>query len=123
MLVTLSYLPANICVLVVDDMPSRRAVVNDLLHAIGTHNIKQAASLPEALHELGAASVDAILLACRDPGRAPEFASRIRASGNHAYVPILLIVDSVDGPTASSSRDAGVTDFIARPVTEAAICR
>ncbi|MHA1571467.1 MAG: response regulator [Alphaproteobacteria bacterium] len=111
------------CVLVVDDTPSRRTVVCDLLQTIGADSVKQAASQSEALYELGAASVDAILLASCDAYKALELVAQVRSMGDHAYIPILLIVDDVDGPTASSSRDAGITDFIARPVTAAGICQ
>lgn len=117
-----SRLPAKVGVLVFDDIPSRRAVVIDLLHTIGAHSVQQAAGLSEAFRELDTSPVDVILLACRDSGEALEFVGQIRASDTHAYIPILLIVDGVDGPTASSSRDTGVTDFIARPVTESGLC-
>ena len=119
---TVPELPANICVLVVDDTPLRRAVLVDLLHAIGADSVKQAGSQSEALYELRAATVDAILLGSCDSYKALELVAQIRSSGGLAYIPVLLIVDRIDGPTASSARDAGVTDFIARPVTETAIC-
>ena len=110
-------LPDNICALLVNDVPSRCAVLRELLNKVGVSDIRQATTRSEVLRELNDAPIDIILLASACSFDAIQMAREIRASNTRPYVPIILIVDEVDGPQALSARDSGVTDFLPRPFT------
>lgn len=97
--------------------------MRDLLNSIGISDIRQAATQSEALYALGDAPVDAILLANCRSFDAIRLARLIRAASAGQYVPIILIIDDVDGPKALLARAAGVTEFLARPLTQAGLDR
>ncbi len=110
-------LPDNTCALLVNDVPSRCAVLHELLSKVGVSDIRQAATRSEMLRELSDAPIDIILLASGCTFDAIQMAREVRASNTRPYIPIILIVDEVDGPQALCARDSGVTDFLPRPFT------
>ena len=116
-------LPENTSVLVGDESSPRRTVICNLLGEIGITSIMQAAGRSEISTALGSDPVDTIMLTGCNTQLAIQITAEIRASIDHAYIPLILVIDHVDGQTAQSARDAGVTDFLARPVTADSLSR
>lgn len=104
-------------VLVVDDSDSMRTIIVELLRALGARKILQADDGLSALeavsnHEIDLAIVDLIM-----PVDGLTFTRAVRASQIFRFLPIILITGHATRRTVDEARNAGVTEFLAKPLT------
>jgi two-component system, chemotaxis family, chemotaxis protein CheY len=111
----------NLSVLVIEDKDHMRTLLRRLLNHIGVRTVHEAPDGGAALEMLRRLQCDLIF---SDMEMAPmdglEFAHRVRnATGGitDPSVPIIMISGYTERNKVEAARDAGVTEFLAKPVT------
>lgn len=117
---------ARLSVLVVDDSEPMQKLLQVLLTGYGATQITQAGNGVEALAILKETAFDLIItdLAMR-PMDGMEFSRRLRTPGSHVSpdVPVLMITAHSDLPTIKAALDAGVSEFLVKPIAAASLYR
>lgn len=105
-------------VLIVDDQPSARTMLRHVVEAIGPGvHTADFGNPVEALRWSDAHATDLVLLDYRMPDMdGLEFARRFRRSLARRDVPIVLISVVGDEPVRQAALEAGVIDFLVKPV-------
>jgi len=110
----------NLKVLVIEDKEHMRALLRRLLGHIGVRVVHEANDGQAGLLVLRDNECDLILT---DMDMAPmdglTFTRQIRASRAHAGVPIIMISGHTERAKVEAARDAGVNEFLIKPVTPA----
>jgi CheY-like chemotaxis protein len=107
-------------VLIVEDNQHMRALLRSLLNAIGIRDIAEAGHGAAALDLLRERRCDLILSdLAMQPMDGLEFTRRLRtASSNpNPFVPIIMVTGHTEKHRVEAARDAGVTEFLAKPIT------
>lgn len=112
----------NLKALIVEDNAHMRSLLRALLNAIGIKDIAEATHGGTALEILRERKSDLVLtdLAMK-PMDGLEFTRHVRNSEhspNH-FVPIIMITGHTEKHRVEAARDAGVTEFLAKPITAA----
>lgn len=111
---------SNITFLVVDDNPNVRKIVKSILHALGGRVIKEAGDGTEAFDVLKSFRADIIIVDwMMKPMNGLEFTRRIRTDKNslNISIPIIMISGHTEIDKIHEARDAGVTEFLAKPLS------
>jgi two-component system, response regulator RpfG len=105
-------------VLIVDDQPSQRTMFRHLVEDIGPDvRVTDFGDPLEALSWSQVSPPDLLLLDYRMPKLdGLEFARRFRQPLSHRDVPIVLITVVSDEPIRNAALEAGVIDFLVKPV-------
>ena len=108
--------------LIVEDNAHMRSLLRALLNSVGIRDIAEAAHGGAALQILRERKSDLVLsdLAMK-PMDGLEFTRQVRnadASPN-PFVPIIMITGHTEKHRVEAARDAGVTEFLAKPITAA----
>lgn len=107
-------------VLIVEDNLHMRALLRSLLNSTGLREVHEAPDGAAALELLNSRKFDFILcdLSMR-PMNGLEFTREVRRSRKSAnpFVPIIMISGYTELHRVEEARDAGVTEFLAKPVT------
>ena len=108
--------------LIVEDNAHMRSLLRALLNSVGIWDIAEAAHGGAALQILRERKSDLVLsdLAMK-PMDGLEFTRQVRnadASPN-PFVPIIMITGHTEKHRVEAARDAGVTEFLAKPITAA----
>jgi FixJ family two-component response regulator len=106
---------------VIDPDPVARNGLRTLLHGMGvdvsTFDSAESFLLAANGRQLGCLIVDLLL-----PGMSGlELLRRLRSSGND--VPVILLADESDVPTAVAAMREGATDFIEKPYVDVAVLK
>jgi two-component system chemotaxis response regulator CheY len=107
-------------VLIIEDKEHMRALLRRLLNHIGVRITHEAPDGTAALEMLPSLECDLIL---SDLSMAPmdglEFARKVRGAKNAraASIPIIMISGYTERAKIEAARDAGVNEFLAKPVT------
>jgi CheY-like chemotaxis protein len=110
----------NLRALVVEDNPHMRSLLKSLLHAFGIKLVYEAEDGDAAYSVLCDRKPDFVLT---DLSMAKadgiDFTKRVRTDleSPNAYVPIIMVTGHTERPRVEAARDAGVTEFIAKPIT------
>ena len=107
-------------ILIVEDNQHMRTLLRGLLNSVGIREIVEANNGASALDALREKKCDLIL---SDLSMAPmnglEFSRKVR-TGDHSpnpFVPIIMITGHTERARVEAARDAGVTEFLAKPIT------
>jgi two-component system chemotaxis response regulator CheY len=107
-------------ILLVDDNPHMRAMVTEILRAVGVRHITQANDGSEALSVMRHESVDIIIAdLAMSPVDGIDFVRLLRNapdSPNH-LCPVIMMSGHSTERRVGEARDAGINTFIAKPIT------
>ena len=111
-------------VLIVEDDQHMRMLIRDMLSALGVKDIATASNGKAAVEKMQAFSSDLILVDLKmEPIGGLEFVRQLRADTKNPYrfVPVIMITAYADLDTVAMARDAGITEFMAKPVSAAVL--
>jgi len=104
-------------VLVVEDDPSTRAVLRQLLGVIDIHDVEMASDGVEGLNKVLEYRPDLIILDITMPRMdGYEVLSHLKAATETRDIPVLIQTGSDNRETREKTFSAGATDFISKPV-------
>jgi two-component system chemotaxis response regulator CheY len=106
--------------LIVDDNAHMRSLLRALLNSIGINEVQEAAHGGTALEVLRNKKSDLVLTDLQmRPMDGIEFTRRVRLSdlSPNPFVPIIMISGHTEKQRIEIARDAGVTEFLAKPIT------
>jgi two-component system, chemotaxis family, chemotaxis protein CheY len=113
-------------VLVVDDNHHMANIVKTILRGIGVKDLVDASNASDAFQALRLTPVDLIITDyAMEPVNGCDLTKLIRTasdSPNH-YVPIIMLTAYAERSKVEAARDAGVTEFCAKPVTATELYR
>lgn len=111
-------------VLVVDDNRHMRTLIRDLLRAIGIGRVVEASDGMSGFQQLRDCEPDVVITdLMMQPIDGLQFARMVRNEHRspQPYVPIVMVTGFADKQRVEEARDAGVTEFLAKPVTSEAL--
>jgi two-component system chemotaxis response regulator CheY len=105
-------------VLVVDDMPSTRALLGDMLRELGFDNIAMARNGREALERLREEGIDLIISdQMMDGMTGTQLLGNLRGNPDFSDIPFIMVSAVRDAPSIDSALDLGVDDYLAKPIS------
>jgi CheY-like chemotaxis protein len=112
--------------LVVDDHQPMREILKSLLYGLGVRQVTEARDAAEAYELLSHSAFD-LLLTDYDMGEETgvQLAHRLRRTAALANrrIPIIMITGRSEGRVILAARDAGVDEYLVKPLTAAALCQ
>jgi two-component system, chemotaxis family, chemotaxis protein CheY len=109
---------ARLRTLIVDDNVHMRALLRRLLFARGIRETAEAVDGYSAITMLGTQEFDLILSDLEmQPMNGIEFTRMVRRGKANNHVPIIMVSGHTDVNHVRDARDAGVTEFLVKPVT------
>jgi len=112
--------------LVVDDSRAMREIMKTILKGLGVGEVLTARQSDEALEILSRKVPDLIFVDWwMTPMDGIEFVRHLRRDPDSPcrFVPIVMCTGYTEVPHVMAARDAGVTEFLAKPVSAAAVAR
>ena len=106
--------------LVIEDNQHMRTLLRSLLIALGVKNVFEAVDGETGFEELRSRRPDFVLTdLSMKPTDGIEFTKRVRHSNEspNPYVPIIMVTGHTERLRVEGARDAGVTEFLAKPIT------
>lgn len=107
-------------VLIVEDNQHMRVLLRTLLNSIGIHEVHEVGNGRAALEALRERKCDLVLsdLAMK-PMDGLGFTREVRLSERsvNPFLPIIMITGHTEKHRVEAARDAGVTEFLAKPIT------
>jgi two-component system chemotaxis response regulator CheY len=108
----------DIHVLVIDDMNSTRALLEDMLRDLGFKFVSTARNGIDALQQMTQSSVDLIISdELMDGMCGTELLEKIRAKPDLCHIPFILVTSLRDAPAIDTALDLGVDDYIPKPIS------
>lgn len=111
---------SDLVVLIVDDNEHMRRLLRSILEALGITHVREADNGMTALNDATLAIPDFIITdMMMEPVDGLEFTRMLRDDLTHpsTHVPVLMITGYAEKHVVEAARDAGVTEFLAKPVT------
>ena len=115
---------AALQVLLVDDNQHMRAITSAVLQSAGIRKVREATDGAAALEVLREHSVDLVIVDFNMfPLDGVEFTRLVRNSpdSDNPYLPIIMMTGHSEKSRVYEARDAGVTEFVVKPITAKAI--
>jgi two-component system chemotaxis response regulator CheY len=116
----MGYNLSKLRVLIVDDSKNMRMLVRTVLNAIGVTTVREAGDGQAGLIELRANPIDiAIVDWVMEPMDGLEFVRQVRSADDspNLFLPIIMMTGHTERHRIFKARDAGVTEFLAKPIT------
>lgn len=114
-------------ILVVDDNRQARELVKSVLASVGAREIRHAITAHDAFARLRLEPIDLIILDQNlgAGGEGIELARRIRndPTSPNPFVSIVMLTGHADERLVMAARDAGISEFLAKPFTVAGLLR
>lgn len=113
---------ANLKALIVEDNGHMRTLLRNLLNSAGIKDVSEAVHGGAALDILRERKSDLVLTdMAMKPMDGLEFTRQVRNSEHspNPFVPIIMITGHTERHRVEAARDAGVTEFLAKPITAA----
>lgn len=114
----------NLSFLLVDDNEPMRRLVRTILHQLGSHDIVEAPEGEEALDLLRGQPVDIVVCdMMMRPMDGIAFTHSVRQDGHspNRFLPIIMTSAYSEPDKVVAARDAGVTEFLAKPLSVTAL--
>ncbi len=111
---------ANLVVMIVDDNDHMRRLLRSILEALSISQVREAANGMVALNDSKLMVPDVIITdMMMEPLNGLEFTRMLRDDPSHpaTRVPVLMVTGFSEKQHVEAARDAGVTEFLAKPVT------
>ena len=109
-------LPVKRRILIVDDFPTNRRVLREMLRELG-HEVIEAKSTTEALSLISRDVIDLALVDLLAPEvGGPALCCILRSHSATQSIPIILITDTPDAENEAIGIAAGADDFLVRPM-------
>ena len=115
---------AALSILIVDDSPQMRAITASVFEGVGIRAILEAGDAATGLEILRSEPVDVVVVDYKmAPVNGTEFVRRVRNSpdSRDPFVPIIMLTGHADRSRICEARDAGVSEFLVKPVTAKAL--
>jgi two-component system chemotaxis response regulator CheY len=116
----MGYNLSKLRVLVVDDSKNMRMLVRTVLTAIGVQTVREAGDGNSAMTELRSNPIDiAIIDWVMEPMDGLDFVRQVRTAEDspNQFLPIIMMTGHTERHRIFKARDAGVTEFLAKPIT------
>jgi CheY-like chemotaxis protein len=106
-------------VLVVEDQPEMGCLLCDLLRELGVREVRLAGDAPDAFEIFQKFDADLILTDWSPGLNGVEFLNVLRRSAlsRNNLVPVVMVSGYADPDHVRRARDAGINEFLAKPVT------
>ncbi|MGZ9114146.1 MAG: response regulator [Brevundimonas sp.] len=114
----------SLTVLIVDDSEQMRAIAATVLAGAGVRGIRSVESGASALEVLRTEEIDVAIVDYRmTPMNGIEFVRLVRncPASRNPYLPIVMMTGHADLSLIREARDAGVTEFLVKPITARAL--
>ena len=112
--------------LVIDDNKHMRALVKTILYSLGCKNVLEAGDGADALKELEHSTPDIVICDWHmSPLDGLDFVRLVRtgADSSNPFIPILMLTGHTESRRVMEARDAGVSEFLAKPISAASLYR
>ncbi len=113
-------------ILVVDDNQPMRAIVKAVLRGFGVRDVLEAADASAGFLALQSTPADLLITDfAMGPVNGCNFTRLIRTAADspNPYIPIIMLTAYAERTRVEAARDAGVTEFCAKPVTPTELYR
>jgi len=108
----------NIDVLVVDDFPTMRKIIMNLLKQLGFKKIKEAENGEHALSVIKQGTIDFVITDWNMPKMTGiDLLKTIRADTDLKSMPVLMVTAEADKSSIIQAIQAGVNNYIVKPFT------
>ncbi len=110
----------NLKALIIEDNAHMRSLLRALLNSVGVKDIAEAAHGQAGLEALRERKSDLVLTdMVMKPMDGLEFTRHVRNDEHspNPFVPIIMITGHTEKYRVEAARDAGVTEFLAKPIT------
>jgi len=107
-------------VLIVDDNRHMLNLITEILHGLGIRDIQTSLDAVTAFKEIELLHPDIIISdEAMEPITGVEFTRMLRTSADSPdiHVPVIMVTGYCDNTTVNEARDAGVTEFLAKPIS------
>lgn len=105
-------------ILIVEDSPTMRRIVENTLKRIGYSDVVEAEDGLSALAKLGNEKVDFIVTDWNMPEmNGLEFIKRVKANSNYSDIPILMVTTRSVEQDVVKAIEAGAANYIVKPFT------
>jgi two-component system chemotaxis response regulator CheY len=114
----------SLSVLILDDRSEMRAITASILEGVGIRRIHGAGDAEAAMAILQTEPVDVAIVDYKmEPLNGAEFVRRVRNSPDtpDPFLPVIMLTGHADRHRILEARDAGVTEFLVKPVTAKAL--
>ena len=111
-------------VLLVEDDRHMRMLIRNVVFGLGVKDVVEASDGSAALEELKVSRADLVLCDMKmEPMGGLEFVKRLRSDPGNPYrlVPVIMITAYADLESVADARDAGVSDFMSKPISADAL--
>lgn len=114
----------SLSVLILDDRAQMRAITASILESVGIRRIHEAGDAEAAMTLLRTEPVDVAVVDYKmTPLNGVEFVRLVRNSPDSPdpFLPVIMLTGHADRRRIDEARDAGVTEFLVKPVTAKAL--
>jgi len=112
----------NIHILVVDDFPTMRRIVRNLLKDLGFENVDEAEDGVQALEKLRVAKFDLVVSDWNMPNMdGLTLLQNIRADAALASLPVLMVTAEAKKENIIAAAQAGANGYVVKPFTAATL--
>lgn len=114
----------NLKILLVDDNAHMRTIASAVLQSAGVRSVREASDGGAALESLRDYPADLVIIDFNMfPLDGVEFTRLVRNSPDsvNPYLPIIMMTGHAERARVYEARDAGVTEFVVKPITAKAI--
>lgn len=109
-------------ILVVDDFPTMRRIVRNLLADLGFNNLDEAEDGVQALERLNNTKVGLVLSDWNMPNMdGLTLLTKIRADPNLAAIPVLMVTAEAKKENIIAAAQAGANGYVVKPFTAAVL--